>query len=502
MRHVDRFLLGVFFFSCIALIFILIQMQLLPMHIAIVLFLLLFILCSLFSYGSLISASMLFHRIRRSLQVLVSAALCIASLVLLQFDHTISHMTEIDDNSMHIRLIARIDQDDEIASYHNKKVGIYTSDYDAQQLFLDYANSQYQIHLVPQQFASAQEGYEALKANKIAALIVTANTYEMLDDTQHLKNKVRLVYEYVVDQPKETNLLETPFHILITGIDQIGSSKKHARSDANLVASVNLQTKSILLTSIPRDAFIPNVCLKQVPDKLTHISLQGDMCTIQSLETLLGISISNHIKVSFTSVIELIDAIGGLEIQVPMTFCEYDETKKGVLHIKQGKQVLNGRQTLALARHRYTLYDGDIGRTRNQQLILNALLRKTTSPKLLGNMETILSLAAKTVTTSLSQNQLYSLIRFQLEDTRPYIIQNQTLSGAFGTKITASMPYQAVSVVLLSNTTIQDTSSRMKEVAQGIDLSKFRYSANKLTTKKDAGETTGAKGTNRCHISS
>lgn len=500
MRHVDRFLIGVFFFSCIALGAILIQMKLLPFHYAILLFVLLFVLCSLFSYGSLITASTLFHRIRRCAQILASVGLCAISLILLQFDHTISHITQIDDTSTHIRLIALIENDDEIASYHNQIVGIYTSDYDAQQLFMDYVRSEYKVHLSPTQFASAQDGYEALKQKKIAALIVTANTYEILDDSYHLKNKVRLVYEYVIDKPKETNLLETPFHVLITGIDQIGSSKKHARSDANVIASVNLQTKSILLTSIPRDSFIPNVCLKQVPDKLTHISLQGDMCTIQSLESLLGISISNHIKVSFTSVIELIDAIGGLEVQVPMTFCEYDETKKGVIHIKQGKQVLNGKQTLALARHRYTLYDGDIGRTKNQQLILNALLRKTTSPKLLGNMENILSLATKTVTTTLTQNQLYSLIRFQLEDTRPYIIQNQTLTGSFDTKITASMPYQAVSVVLLSNTTILDASNRMKEVSNGIDLSKFKYSTRQLTIKKDVGETTGAKGTNRCHI--
>lgn len=500
MRKIDIFIGITFILSTIAFGVIVLPLQLIPTHIAIVSFLILFVLLSAYFLATHIIGGSVFHMIRRSIGIFISCLLTIGCIAFLEFDHTISHMTEIKDDIIHVRLIARKESPDDLKSYHNQVVAITSSEYDLQQQFMDAIKKEASVVLKTKSYPNAQAAYEALVHQKVSAIIISATTYEALDQQFAIADKVRLVYEYSIEKGKEKDLLANPFHILIQGIDQVGSSRALSRSDVNMIASLNLQTKQILLTSIPRDAYIKNPCLNNKMDKLTHIPLQGSQCSIDALAAYFDIDIAYFVKLSFTSVISFVDLIGGVDVDVPMKFCEYDETKKGILYIDKGKQLLNGRQALAFARHRYTLYDGDMGRNRNQQVLLNALIKKTASPKMLANIDDMLSIMRKTVLTNLSANQLYSLIRFHFDDSRPYLMQNQSVIGSSEMQPTASIPHQKLSVVMLSEASIKQAKETIQQAIAPIDLSQFHYHVGSLRAPKVLKETTGAKGTNRCHI--
>ncbi|MBQ9987800.1 MAG: LCP family protein [Erysipelotrichales bacterium] len=335
----------------------------------------------------------------------------------------------------------------------------------------------------------------SLKNKDIGCALLSYDLYESLSDTHYLKATATLIHEH-----KEIEVLPSLFqdtvHVLVSGIDQLGSAKYLGRSDMNMIISFNMKRKEVLLTSIPRDSYVESVCRGNRFDKLTHTSNDGIGCTVKSVERLLGIRIPYYIRVSFSSVIEGVDLLDGLVIDVPMTFCEYDEYKR-VVYIDKGKQTLTGTEVLALARHRYTLVEGDMDRNRNHQLIIKALLAKTMQFQTVFVLEDLLRLAERTVDTNFTSDQIYEFIMFQMEDTRRYALSTQNLTGYNRLRMTASVPHVPLSVLEISQDSLVDVREKLKEIEQDITLEEFRYSV-----ESDLGKEMSSipRGTNQCHI--
>lgn len=236
---------------------------------------------------------------------------------------------------------------------------------------------------------------------------------------------IKEVYPEFEDQVKSvatfTKVVETqevakidvstePFTMLISGIDARSTNlNAYSRSDVIMIAAFNPQTLKLSLTSVPRDTYLPVTC-RGFSDKITHSGTGGIQCTETSLEKAFGIEIDYYVKVNFTAVVDIVDALGGIEVDVPFSFTESNsyDTPHAVT-LTKGLQTIDGEQALALCRHRYTLPRGDIDRGQNQQLVLEGLLRKVASSSSVMNVDKLLGVLGSNIQTNMPVEQMYDL---------------------------------------------------------------------------------------------
>ena len=219
------------------------------------------------------------------------------------------------------------------------------------------------------------------------------------------------------------------FHVYVSGIDVFGELTTQSRSDVNLVATVNPNTHKILLTTTPRDYYvtIPGVSGKQ-KDKLTHAGVYGVETSVATLEHLYGIDIPFYLRVNFTSVIEIVDALGGIDVESKIAFTTGKDSGV-VMDIQEGVNHLNGKEALAFVRERKAFIDGDNQRGKNQQALMTALIRKAFSPMIIFQMSNVIDAIVGNAETNMTENQIKSLIRIQLEELKGWDIESVAASG-------------------------------------------------------------------------
>lgn len=222
------------------------------------------------------------------------------------------------------------------------------------------------------------------------------------------------------------NVTKEPFTVYISGIDTEGSIETTSRSDVNMLVTVNPITKQILMTSIPRDYYVtlPGVS-DGYYDKLTHAGLYGVECSVDTLSELFGIEIDYYAKVNFTTLRDMVDALGGVDLE-----SRYEFTTIGGEYFSQGMNYgVDGSSALAFARERYNLPNGDNDRVVNQQIVLKAIINKCISPAILTGYMGIMDSLDDSFETSLSQSQIASLVRMQLNDGASWDIMSSRVIG-------------------------------------------------------------------------
>ena len=154
----------------------------------------------------------------------------------------------------------------------------------------------------------------------------------------NLRTRVVKQYTYKIeskDISKNVNVTTKPFNIYITGIDTYGSISTKSRSDVYMIVSVNPKTHQILMTGIPRDFYVPQTCQNNQLDKLTHTGIFGVDCTINTMENFMDIDLNYYARVNFSSVVDIVDALGGITVNSPFAFTAYTNHS---VHIK-GKTI-------------------------------------------------------------------------------------------------------------------------------------------------------------------
>lgn len=204
-----------------------------------------------------------------------------------------------------------------------------------------------------------------------------------------------------------------PFTILIMGIDATSSNiNTNANGDALMLITFNPNTLNATILSIPRDTFVYIAGKDNYQTKITHASWYGEKCMVATIEKLIDLKIDHYLKVNFQGLIKLVDALGGIEVDVPMKFCEQNSKRQKGVHqicLDKGVQRLNGEEALALARNRYQTKQGDISRGLHQQLILNAILNESKKVTTINHLQDILKVIEHNIATSFSTNQIFSL---------------------------------------------------------------------------------------------
>ncbi|MBP1969379.1 LCP family protein required for cell wall assembly [Virgibacillus natechei] len=217
--------------------------------------------------------------------------------------------------------------------------------------------------------------------------------------------------------------------ILIMGIDENDTrdNAESALTDALMLATLNKEDNTVNIVSIPRDSYvhIPEVGYE---DKINHAhSFGGTKATVETVENLLDIPVDYNVKVNFNGFVEIVDALDGIEVEVPYTFSESNSTDQGEdIHLVEGEQTLDGEEALALARTRKL--DNDIERGKRQQDIITAMMDKAISVNSLLNYGDILDAVGDNMSTNLTFGEMKSFISYATND-NDLDIETHTLKG-------------------------------------------------------------------------
>ncbi|MCD8027733.1 MAG: LCP family protein [Erysipelotrichaceae bacterium] len=282
---------------------------------------------------------------------------------------------------------------------------------------------------------------EALEDYEVPAIIVKAVDIDSLDDVDsNFSNKIRIIATFTITiatvSANSANVTSEAFNIFICGTDKTGSIDTFGLSDVNMIVTVNPTTKQILLTSIPRDYYVEIIGMDNVTgyDKLTHSAKGGISCTMETLENLLGIEFNYYAKFNFTSFMNVIDALGGITIDVPQyDVIDNDEgvftTYIGNYTIYPGENTFDANEALAFVRERKSFVNGDTVRGENQMLMLKAIIKKICSTSLITNMDEIFESLSDSFETNMSDKEVKALINMQLDDGASWDIQTYHMSG-------------------------------------------------------------------------
>lgn len=279
------------------------------------------------------------------------------------------------------------------------------------------------------------------------------------DDTRVLNtHKVETIIQ---EDEKLDDITKTPFNVYLSGIDVYGSIKTTSRSDVNVIVTVNPNTKQILLTSTPRDYYVPLTVSNGIPDKLTHAGIHGVDCSIGTLENLYGIDIDYYVRVNFTSVRKIVDLLGGVKV-----YSDYDFTSDWGPSFKKGYNQVNGKQALAFCRERHHFANGDYQRGRDHQHMIEAILNKAMSPDILPNYADLLKTASKNFQTNMSTKEITALAKMQLNDMSQWTIKYANAAGQGASKTTYSYQSRKLYVCVPDYNSVAKITKRINKVLE------------------------------------
>ena len=279
-------------------------------------------------------------------------------------------------------------------------------------------------------YQSYKEIGDDLYAGTVDAIIMDEATRSLFEDNHpkfDSETKVIKRYEYETkskDISKNVNVTEESFNVYISGIDTYGTISTVSRSDVNMIATVNPNTHQILLTSIPRDYYVPQPCQGNQKDKLTHTGIYGIDCTVETVENYFDIDINYYVRVNFSSVVDIVDALGGIIVDNPVEFTSFDGT-----YFPAGSIELSGSEALSFSRERKSLGGGDRDRGKNQMRVITGIINKAISPAIITRYTSILDAVSGSFQTNMSNSEMTSLIKMQIDEMSGWDIEQVSVNG-------------------------------------------------------------------------
>lgn len=292
---------------------------------------------------------------------------------------------------------------------------------------------------------------------------IIKNKFE--DEDEDFTSNIRIlktieITKQIEDITKRVSIKNTPFNVLISGIDTYGDISQTSRNDVNIVATVNPNTNEILLTSIPRDYYVKLHGTEGYNDKLTHASYYGINMAVTTIEDILDIDINYYVKVNFTTVVDLVNEIGGVDVYADQAINKWKDCP-----IKEGYNHLNGDCALKFSRERHSYIDGDRHRGRNQQEVIKAIFTKLTSGStILTEYTNIINVLDGKFATNIDMNEVTDFIKYELNDLKDYTIINTQLDGYGSMGPTYSYPYQDLWIMIPYEDTITNAKNLINKM--------------------------------------
>lgn len=339
------------------------------------------------------------------------------------------------------------------------------------------------------QYSDIYDLVDRLYNGEVQAILLNEDYAKILADNPDYKDfneKTRSLYVCTqkITLTSSTNAVSSittqPFIIAISGNDQWDYSSinptNRGRTDVNMIAVVNPVSKQVLIVTIPRDSYV--YLASRGYDKLTHASLYGIDVWTDAIKSILNLNeINYYFRVNFQSVVTIVDAMGGVDVDNPYYFesaycLKWDESQnKAVSFLSaydEGKIHLDGSQALGYVRERYSLPDGDIGRNKHQAIFLKACIDKLCSVSTITNISKLLDALQGTFITDLDyNNDILPLAQMQLNDMADWTITTYSLTGYGDYRQCYSMDYDEYSVEILYDDSVATAISYIQKVLQG-----------------------------------
>ncbi|HGA1269194.1 TPA: LCP family protein [Streptococcus suis] len=309
--------------------------------------------------------------------------------------------------------------------------------------------------------------YQAMLNGESQAMVFNGVFTNILENEDpDFSPKVKKIYSFKVTQTVETATEQVSgdsFNIYISGIDTYGPISSVSRSDVNIIMTVNRATHKILLTTTPRDSYIAIADGGQNQyDKLTHAGIYGVNASVHTLENLYGIDISNYIRLNFTSFLQLIDLVGGIDVENTQEFTS------GGYNFPVGTVHLDAEQALIFVRERYSLANGDNDRGQNQEKVIAALIKKLRSPDNLANYQAILTGLGGSIQTDLSLETIMGLVNTQLESGTQFTVESQAVTGTGRSDLSSyAIPGSQLYMMEINQDSLEQAKAAIQSVLDG-----------------------------------
>ena len=337
-----------------------------------------------------------------------------------------------------------------------------------QKLIADIKTSQSK-ELTVEQSTSYLAAYKSLVSGEAKAIVLNS-VFENIIESEYpdYASKIRKIYTKNITKevaaPKVSK--NQSFNVYVSGIDTYGPISSVSRSDVNIIMTVNRETKKILLTTTPRDSYVPIADGgNNQKDKLTHAGIYGVDASIHTLENLYGIDLNYYARLNFTSFLKLIDLLGGVDVYNDQEFDAHTNNGK---HYSVGTLHLDSKDALGFVRERYSLADGDRDRGRNQQKVIVAILQKLTSTEALKNYDSIIKGLQDSIQTNMPLETMMNLVNAQLESGGTYKINSQDLKGTGRMDLPSyAMPDSNLYMMEISDSSLESVKAAINDVMEG-----------------------------------
>lgn len=261
------------------------------------------------------------------------------------------------------------------------------------------------------------------------------------------------------DVPEE----QKTFVLYLSGIDVYGDLDKVSRSDVNIIVVVNQTNRDILLVSTPRDYYVvlPGIS-GEAKDKLTHAGIYGVDVSRKTLESLYDVEIDYYARVNFSSLIKIIDELGGLEVycEQPFSFGNGEIMEPGIHHF-------NGKETLIFCRERYQFEDGDFQRGKNQEAVVTAIIQKLISPEILLGDHKVFDHIRDNLDMDVSREKLQELIGNELVAKEGWDITSVAAEGEIVRQECYSVKDTTLYVVEPDMESVEEIKVKIQETLEG-----------------------------------
>lgn len=407
------------------------------------------------------------------LAVLVSAGLGFTDLKLYELTHTLQQITDTTEETTRVGVyVLAEDEAQSIRDMEDYTFGILeTQAREETDNVVLQINEDLGSKIGTVAFPDAAGLADALLGGDCGAMILNEGFIGMITETEgyeEFESQIREVayYEWTTQivQPEEPAEEITPinedgiFTVYISGIDTFGAVSTRSRSDVNIMAVVNTNTRQVLLISTPRDYYVPLSISGGVRDKLTHAGIYGVDVSKDTLAMLYGIDIDYYFRVNFSGFEKLIDSLGGVTVQSDYTF------DAGGYHYEKGANHLNAEEALAFARERYSFAEGDRQRGRNQMAVITGVINRMLSPAVLNDFSGLMEGLEGSFESDIPYDGLAGLVRMQLSDGGAWNIVTYSVDGTGKRASTYSM---SSSVYVMEPD--QDTVDHAKELIRQVE---------------------------------
>lgn len=342
-----------------------------------------------------------------------------------------------------------------------------TDNENIQKLIADIKTSQSK-ELTVEQSTSYLAAYTSLVSGEAKAIVLNS-VFENIIESEYpdYASKIRKIYTKNITKevaaPKVSK--NKSFNVYVSGIDTYGPISSVSRSDVNILMTVNRDSKKILLTTTPRDSYVPIADGgNNQKDKLTHAGIYGVDSSIHTLENLYGVDINYYVRLNFTSFLKLIDLLGGVDVYNDQEFT----SRHGKFYFPVGNVHLDSEQALGFVRERYSLADGDRDRGRNQQKVIVAIIQKLTSTEALKNYSDIIQGLQDSLQTNMPIETMMDLVNAQLESGGSYKVNSQDLKGTGQMGLPSyAMPDSNLYMMEIDDSSLAAAKSAIQDVMEG-----------------------------------